>query len=422
MTEDFLHFLWKYQNFNAPLGITSTGQMLRIIHPGFHNHNSGPDFLEARIYLDKQLWVGQIELHVKASDWYRHKHQEDIVYQNAILHVVYDADMPVYLSSGEELPCISLTGYFDEHLYWRFEQLMQNQEGIACSSQFAAVDSIHKSAMLDRVIAERLMQKSEALSTILQETKGDWQESFYRFLAYGMGLKVNSEPMLLLSRLCSSNIWRHFRNQDETMAAFFFGQAGLLSGQDDYAMELGLEYEFLQRKYDLNRLRPEIWKYSRMRPAAFPDFRLAQLIALLRKREFLPAEILEIKEEGELRNLLNFNEERYWQQHYRLGQPSAREHKFAMGDVAYRQIVINVVVPYLFLYAKKKDVPIYQERALQLLQSLKAEQNKVTRIYEKLSMKPVSALESQGLLQWYKFYCTPKKCLNCSVGNQLIKS
>jgi hypothetical protein len=228
--------------------------------------------------------------------------------------------------------------------------------------------------------------------------------------------------MLLLSRVASSQIWRHFRNQDDTMNAFFFGQAGLLKRQDDYAMELGLEYEFLKRKYDLKMLLPQIWKYSRMRPAAFPDFRLAQLIALLRKREFLPAQILEIEEEAALRDLLVFDEEPYWQQHYRLGKPSGQPHKFAMGDVTYRQIVINVIVPYLFLYAKKKDLPIYQERALQLLQSLKAEKNKITRIFENFRMKPVSALESQGLLQWYKFYCTPKKCLNCSVGNQLIKS
>ena len=422
MTEDFLHYLWKYQNFDKALKSTSRGQRLKVIHAGFHNHNSGPDFLEAKIYLDDQLWVGQVELHVKSSDWYRHNHQYDPVYQNVILHVVYEDDQPVYLNEKEEVPCIALKGCFDEYLYWRFEQLMQNQESIACAASFEGVDDIVKSSMIDRLIAERLQLKSAALEDILKETQGDWQESFYRFLAYGLGLKVNAEPMLMLSRACPSRLWRTFRKQHLLMDAFFFGQAGLLNEQDDYAIELGEEYNFLQRKYGLIPMKGEIWKYSRMRPPAFPDFRLAQLIGLLQKREFLATEILEIKEEAGLRQVLCLDEIPYWQQHYRLGRPSAREHKTNFGDQAYRTIVINVIVPYLFLYAKKKDQAEYQERALGFLQSLEAEENKITRIYAVLGSEARSALESQALLQWYKFYCASKKCLNCSVGNRLIKS
>lgn len=420
MTEDFLHYLWKYQNFNSAFKATSRGQKLKVIHPGFHNHDSGPDFLEAKIYLDNQLWVGQVELHLKSSDWYRHKHQDDPVYQNVILHVVYEDDQPVYLNAREEVPCLVLKGCFDEYLYWRFEQLMQNNENIPCASSFRAVEDILKSSMIDRLIAERLQAKSTALEDILQETQGDWHESFYRFLAFGLGLKVNAEPMLMLSRACPSRFWRPFRNQPQLMAAFFFGQAGLLKEQDDYAIGLGEQYRFLQRKYGLSPMEGEVWKYSRMRPPAFPDFRLAQLVGLLQKREFLATEILEIKEDAGLRKLLSLDENTYWQQHYRLGSLSAREHSTKFGSQAYRAIVINVIVPYLFLYAKKKDLPDYQERALGFLQALQAEENKVTRIYTALGMKTSSALESQALLQWYKFYCARKKCLNCSVGNQLI--
>jgi len=422
MTEDFLHYLWKYQNFNSAFKATSRGQKLKVIQPGFHNHDSGPDFLEAKIYLDNQLWVGQVELHVKSSDWYRHKHQYDPVYQNVILHVVYEDDQPVYLNAEEEVPCIVLKGCFDEYLYWRFEQLMQNKESIACASSFKGVDDIVKSSMIDRLIAERLQAKSAALEDILKETQGDWQESFYRFLAYGLGLKVNAEPMLVLSRACPSRLWRPFRNQPKLMEAFFFGQAGLLKEQDDYAVELGEQYSFLQLKYGLSPMEGNVWKYSRMRPPAFPDFRLAQLVGLLQKREFLATEILEIKEEAGLRQLLGLDENSYWQRHYRLGRLSAREHKNTFGEQAYRAIAINVMVPYLFLYAKKKDLPEYQERALGFLQALPAEENKITRIYAALGTKAGSALESQALLQWYKFYCTSKKCLNCSVGNRLIKS
>ena len=422
MTEDFLHYLWKYQNFNSAFKLSSRGQKLKVVHPGYHNHDSGPDFLEAKIYLDNQLWVGQVELHVKASDWYKHQHQFDPVYQNVILHVVYDDDQPVYLNSEEELPCISLKGCFDEYLYWRFEQLMQNQDSIACASSFKGVDDILKSSMIDRLIAERLVMKSAVLEQILEETQGDWQESFYRFLAYGIGLKVNAEPMLLLSRACPARLWRPLRNQTNQMEALFFGQAGLLGEQDDYAQELGREYRFLSGKHNLSPLSRELWKYSRMRPPAFPDFRLAQFVGLLRKREFLAREVLEIKEERELRQLLTFGENAYWQRHYRLGKASAREHKMALGEQGYEALVINVVVPYLFLYAKKKDRQEYQERALSLLQALQAEGNKVVRIYNQLGFQAKSALESQALLQWHKYYCTAKKCLNCSVGNQLIKS
>lgn len=422
MTEDFLHYLWKHQNFNAPLGPSSKGQVLKVIHPGYHNHDSGPDFLEAKIYLDDQLWVGQVELHVRASDWYRHQHQLDASYQNVILHVVYDDDQEVKLASGEVLPCISLQGSFDEYLYWRFEQLLQNPSPIACASQFKEVEGILKSSMIDRMIAERLQQKTLALEQILKETKGDWQESFYRFLAYGLGLKVNTEPMLVLGRSCPSRLWQRMRGDQKSLEALFLGQAGLLKDEDDYSKELAEQYRFLMRKNNLEPMDARVWKYSRMRPPSFPDYRIAQLVGLLRKQQFLGAELLEIQEEDALEKWFELEGGDYWKHHYRLGKPSAREHNYTLGINTYQSLVINVVVPYLFLYAKKKDAIVYQERALGFLQALPAEENKITRIFEPLGMKAVSALESQAILQWYKFYCTPKKCLNCSVGNQLIKA
>jgi hypothetical protein len=421
MTEDFLHHLWKHQFFDRKDLLTTEGQVLEIMQNGFLNRDAGPDFSEAQTIIDGQRWAGQVEIHCYSSEWKQHGHHLDPAYQAVILHVVYEDDQPVKRPDGSYVPCLELKGRFDEYPFWRYQQLLSNQGAIACHQEFKRVDHFFKEAMLERCGIERLEQKAHAMQALLGKLRGDWDEAFYRALAWGFGLRVNAEPMLQLSKNLPSALWQRRLSEVEPL---FFGAAGLLAQapEDPTVDEWRKQWRFLAHKYRLNEMEPQEWKYARLRPAAFPDFRLALFCALLKDQSSLWQKIRVAKDAPALEKLLDVKASDYWHSHYRLGKFSARAHSAQLGRATRQLLIINVLAPFIFLYGKMLDRPEHCEKALYLLESLPAENNRITRVFKDLDLALTNASDSQAAIQWFKKYCEPKKCLNCRIGNQLIKS
>ncbi len=421
MSEEFLHYIWKFRNFTV-LGLhTDDGEPVSIISPGVHNHDSGPDFSDARIQIGEQLWAGNVELHVRASDWNRHQHQHDEAYDNVILHVVYENDAEIKTKEGGVIPTLVLKGLFDEMLYWRYEQLVQTKNEIPCAEHFASVDAIIKESMLDRVLVERIEQKSNLIETIWEKNNRDFNETFYQWMAYGFGLKVNAEPMLVLARSVPQKVLAKHKDSIFQLEALLYGVAGLLQdNKDDYAVELNKEFQFLKKKYKLQELKPSIWKYARLRPPSFPEVRIAQFAMLITRSDNLFSKILGNGSLTVLEQLLSYSPSMYWREHYRFGKEHNRS-SAAMGTMFQQTLIINVIVPFLFVYATLKAEPFYKQRAIDILDQMKAEDNKITRVFTNLGLEMNSAYQTQAAIQLYNAYCSPKKCLNCSLGIQLIK-
>lgn len=427
MTEDFLHYLWRFQRFSKKDLRTIEGVELQILSPGYYNLQSGPDFGETKLYLGSQLWAGQLEIHIRSSDWNRHRHQFDPAYNSVVLHVVYQYDEPAFRQNGSELPTLVLEGRIDESLHWRYEQLLHNATEIACAQQWPSVADLYKSSMIERVQIERLEERTAILEGLLEDSRGDWEESFYRWLAYGFGLRINSEPMLMLARLLPQKLWAAQRSSLSSLEALFFGMAGFLEaehkGQSDaYTQHLKADFAHWQRKYGLQAMPQAQWKWSRLRPPAFPELRMAQWSALLHSRDKLFRSFLDCKDLAQLDQWLAAPVSHYWRHHYRLGQVATKPGPQAMGRATRELLVINVMVPFLFLYGQKRGEKEYQERAFEWLEALPPENNKYIKMYRDLGYTAQNAGQSQALLQLYRRYCSAKKCLLCAIGNQLLKS
>jgi len=422
MREEFLHFLWRFRRFDNHDLKTTTGEALTILQPGRYNRDSGPDFLDARLRIGETLWAGNVELHLQASGWQSHGHQRDPAYENVILHVVLDEDQVIFRKSGARIPCLELRGRIPAKVWSRYRFLVNNDTWVPCQSQLPEVPAVSIYAWLDRLSAERLEQSTGAIRERLAANQGDWENTFYQFLARNFGLKVNAEPFDRLARsLPIRLLWKHRHNLLQ-LEALLFGQSGLLAGdfRDAYPQKLQKEYAHLRRKYDLEPLPTHNWKFMRLRPANFPTLRIAQLATLIHQSDHLLSKVLAARTVSELENMFDVKLSNYWKHHYRFGHPSQRRPK-KLGQTAVRLLVINTFAPFLFLYGQLNGFPQYQERALQLLEALPPEDNHVIRRWKSIGLTARSAQDSQALLQLKKYYCDRKACLDCAVGNVILR-
>ncbi len=421
MTEDFIHYLWKYKKVNIHNLKTIQGEKVEMIRFGMHNSDSGPDFSNAQVRIEGQLWAGNIEIHLLNSDWRKHKHQKDGAYRNVILHVVYEYDTEiVFFDNGPTIPCIELKGRIDEKLYWKYEGLLNSNGPIVCYNQAKLIDPFIKESMLQRLMVERMELKTNELSNLLELRKGDWNSVFYEWLFRGFGLKVNSDPMRILAMQLSATIVYRHRNSLEDIEALLFGVAGMLEKpKDEYSKKLKSIFQHLKRKYDLSILDSKIWKFSRMRPNSFPSLRIAQLAAFLFQNGAIFTDFLEEKDSKKLAQTFQIEVSDYWKSHFRFGV-SSTERSGNIGIEFSQTLILNVIIPILFLYGKEKGKEEFQQRAFDLLEQMKFEKNQITQIYEALNFPNESAFHSQALIQLNQFYCKPKKCLNCKLGTHLM--
>jgi len=420
MTEDYLHYIYKHRLFSQENLCTTTGEKVEIIHTGIHNSNAGPDFLEAKLKIDDKLWAGHVELHVRSSDWQRHNHQTDRAYNNVVLHVVYQYDAPALRQSGTELPTLVLQNRFDDMGYWRYEQFVGNQKSLACARLLADVETMHKTAMLERTLVERLEQKSAFVNQVFEQTQSSWSDTFYRLLLYTFGLKVNAEAMLVLAeRLPISILRKHIGNVFQ-LEALLLGTAGLIETTDQFGEKLQQEFDFLQHKYTIHPMAQGHFKFARLRPSSFPTVRLAQLAAILNQNEELFRVATNASNISQLLQWFQQKPSEYWQNHYRFGKESKAIDKTpALGFL--QLVIINAVVPTVFAYGNATANDALKQRAVDWLTTIPAEQNNIIQAFADAGLQAIDAHNSQAMLQLHKHYCRPRKCLSCSIGTKILK-
>ena len=420
MKEEFLHFIWKHQLCQKESLFTTEGDSLQISQPGFHNAHAGPDFFDARIRIGDTRWAGNIEIHQKASDWNKHGHQHDPVYRNTILHVVAESDVQVYNDLGSIVPVLVIK--WPQWIENNYETLIKSHDWISCASLLYQVDPFRIRFFLNGIVVERLKQKIDTISNVLAETKEDWGETFYFMLARNFGLRENALPFEMVARSLPQSVLARHHDSLFQIEALFFGQAGLLGDElfgDEYYIELRREYRFLAVKYGLKPIAGHIWKFMRMHPGNFPTIRLAQFAALVHHSRGLFTSVIEANNLEDLQQLFTITASEYWDTHYSFNKPSVNKKK-AFGDQIFRLIVINVVVPFYFLYGDNQNKLLLKDRALEILEHLPAENNSAINRWASAGIVAANALESQGLLQLQRNYCEPKRCLDCTIGHKII--
>jgi hypothetical protein len=420
MREDFLHFIWNNKLYQNDSLFTQEGESLQIMHPGRHNTNAGPDFFDARIRIGETLWAGNIEIHQRASDWNKHGHQNDPVYRNTILHVVAVSDIQVFNDLGSVVPVLEIK--WPRWIEDNYEMLIRSHDWIGCASRLYQVDPFRIKFFLNGIVIERLKQKIDAISKVLSETKMDWGETFYCMLARNFGLKENALPFEMVARSLPQSVLAHHHDSLFQLEALLFGQSGLLGEElfgDEYYLELRKEYRFLAVKYGLKPIAGHLWKFMRMHPGNFPTIRLAQFAALIHHSKGLFAAVIEANNLADLQQLFMVQASGYWDNHYSFNKPSVNRKK-VFGDQIFSLIVINVVVPFYFLYGESQNKLFLKDRALDILEQMPAENNSAISRWAGAGIVAVNALESQALLQLQHNYCESRKCLDCTIGHKII--
>lgn len=430
MSEAFLYFVWQYQYFWNNKLITTDGETVQILHPGFRNHDSGPDFTNARLLINEVEWSGTVEMHTRTSDWLAHRHQHDRAYDNVILHVVWQDDRPVNgrrvdRANGTPLPTLELARLIDPTLIDRYKNLTDSPDAIPCAGQFRSVSPLRVTAMLDKAMLQRLERKAAGVRAVFEQTNGDWEETAYRLLAVNMGFKINAEPMAQLSRAVPLKAILKHRDVLLQAEAMLFGTSGLLDtveNSDEYIAMLQREYRFFGAKYQLmdKQVTAHAWKWGRLRPANFPTLRLAQLARLVTHHASLFSLFVGYTDAETLLNSLQVTPSDYWQSHYRFGKETEKPAP-SLGRNSAENIVINTVVPLLAAYAHHRGPPAYIDRAIELLEQLPAEKNRLTEGWDTLGLGIRTAFDSQAAIELYNEFCSVKKCLSCQIGAGLLK-
>ncbi len=421
MKEDLLHYVWRLKKFELNNLQTTDGEEITIIQFGNHNSHAGADFLNARISIGETVWGGNVEMHLKSSDWVKHKHSDDDAYNNVILHVVYEEDVPIFRSSGEKIPCLELKGRISERLRSQYLRLLHNEKRIPCEGLHDSVSDFTWKMWLDGLLVERLENKILPIEREMKLTKNDREEVFYRFLARNFGVKVNAYPFEHLARSLPLKVLAKHKNNLFAIEALLFGQAGMLDidFKDEYPKQLKKEYEFLKKKYELLPIHLSEWKMLRLRPANFPTIRIAQFAALVHQSQRLFSRILWAQTISDIENLFDVGVSEYWTKHYVFDKESEEKEKH-LGKSTIRLIIINTIVPFLFHYGMEKQEPAFKTKAMNLLRNVKSEKNHIINVWDELGIKAGNASESQALLQLKNEYCNKKRCLNCKIGHQIL--
>ena len=420
MTEEFLQYIWKYSLFEQDNLIADTGDKIEILKPGDQNINAGPDFLNSTIRIDNIKWAGNVEIHVNSSDWIKHNHKKYKVYDSVILHAVLNNDQIIKRTNGEIIPTVELR--FNKSVYKIYSRLISSELWIPCQNEIGKIDEFILNCWLNVLSIDRLELKTHSVYTTLKNTRYNWEETFYVHLARNFGFNINSMPFEMLAKSLPLKYLLKHRNNLMQIEALLFGQAGFLSDnliEDDYCRLLKSEYKFLQRKFQLNHIDYNIWRFLRLRPRNFPTIRIAQFAALVYNSSGLFSKIIECESLTQLKQYFNIKTSEYWHNHYVFGKESEERPK-CIGDEAFQIIVINTIVPFVFAYGKYNGKEKLKERAINFLTEIPSENNSIIRKWAKLGIISKNAFYSQALLQLKNKYCHYKECLNCQIGSKII--
>lgn len=412
MKEEFIYYLWENRLLSKNIQ-TVDGDSIYVVSVGNRNYDSGPDFLDARIRIGGTLWCGHVEIHVNASDWFRHGHQNDDAYKNVILHVVYNND-----TERLAIPTLEIEGKFDESIYVRYNDFLKSRKWIPCERLIAGIQQFTWLSWLERVVVERLESEVKDVFSKLTENNYDWEETLYQRIMRYCGLKVNNDAFERLARLLPLRILRKHLDNKVQIEALFFGCAGFLeqSFNESYPVLLQREFKILKSKFNLTTMPTVYWKFLRLRPPNFPTIRLAQMASMVCNGENMFSKLLIANDLEPVRNLFNVEVNEYWDTHFQFEKPS-RAIKKTLGETAINLLIINAVVPVLFSYGIYHDNDELKEKSLGLLNEMEPEDNVIIRKFGSMGVNVRNAQQSQALLHLYNCYCRKRKCLKCRVFN-----
>ncbi|WP_235297748.1 DUF2851 family protein [Portibacter marinus] len=420
--EDLLHYVWKLQYFDFRKLITNRGEAIQILHPGFHNFDAGPDFSAGKIQIGETIWNGNIEIHINASDWLKHNHQSDPAYDNIILHVVYEDDVDISREDGSLIPCLSLKGLIDEQIFDRYHYLTANKQWVPCENLVTEVGEIQKKLWLERLFVARLEEKSKRIYELLEQSNYNWEYTLFVTMGRYFGSRVNTDAFETLCR--SINLFTIYksRHNSELIEALLFGQAGFLNAEfhDEYPTTLKKTYQFLKHKYELQPIESKVWKFFRLRPTNFPTIRLAQFAALITKNQSLFSRLLEVNDLRELSEIFEIKIHGYWYDHYVFDKQVEVKEK-NIGDSFRDVLLINSILPLIFVYGKLRQEPHFVDKAIRLMQDIPPEKNKIISKWKKLKFKVGNAADSQALIHLKREFCDKNRCLQCAIGHQVLK-
>lgn len=421
MKEDFLHYLWQYKLFSPKL-VTNTNEEVIVLKTGTHNKNSGADFLNALLKIDEQKWAGNIEIHLKSSDWYAHHHEIDENYDAVILHVVYENDVDVFMKNNKTLPTVELKNFIDKETLENYYSLFSKQiRWILCENQISEIDNFTMQNWLERLYFERLEEKSILIKELLSQSNNDFEAVLFQLLAKNFGLKLNASAFLNLATSIHFSIIRKERFNEEILSALLFGQAGFLEEelQNEYHLKLKQEYRYLKHKYKIAPIDNKQFQFFRTRPNNFPTIRIAQLVSLYHKHQNLFSELLSITKLEEFYTFFSVGVNEFWKTHYTFDKKSKKSHK-KITKSFIDLLLINTIIPLKFVYEQHKG-KTKTTTILKLIQQLKPERNSIISKFHDLEITVKNAFESQALLELKNNYCTPKRCLECAIGNDLVR-
>lgn len=419
--EELLHYVWKHKLFPLKELKTTEGYPVEVIDPGLSNPHAGPDFFNAKVNIDGVLWVGNVEIHVCASDWMRHHHDTNPVYDSVILHVASDVDTVVRRTDGTLVPQLEL--HCPPHLQKNYEELLRADRYPACFRLIPKLSRLVVHGWLSSLQLERLAAKTARIEALLDDYGQDWEQAFFVSLARSFGFGVNSDIFERWAKTVPLSAVNKHRDNLFQVEAFFFGQAGLLHElpADDYLARLQKEYDYLRHKFGMAFSLEGHWHLLRMRPGNFPHIRIAQLACLYHRSAGLFSQLMEAETLKQLRDALSGGTSEYWVTHYSFGEISDPRPK-SLSRTSVDLLIINTVVPFLYAYGKRRGTEQLCMRAGQLLEELKPENNYITRMWSECGLRAAHAGDSQALIQLKKNYCDAKKCLFCRIGYEYFKA
>ena len=423
MKEELLHYAWRTRQYNPLLLETTDGLPIQVIHPGRYNQDAGPDFLEAKVKIGDTLWAGHVEIHVCGSDWNKHQHAADPKYQNVILHVVFQDDFPAAVEGRDPLPTLDFHHHLPPELVHRYNDLMMNPAWIPCLPFLHQVDELTWTGWLERMVVERLERKTGDIRNLLENNQWDWESAFYQILASHLGMKVNKDAFMELTRRTPYHTLLKYRDDLFQLEALLFGQAGMLNEDfhDDYPVRLQKEYRYQQKKLGLTPMPGHYWNFLRLRPSNFPTIRIAQLARIIHTTEHLFSKIVAAESTKEIHALFSHAANQYWADHYQFDKPSSVHKVKRLGRQLVENLIINVLVPFLFIYGNSKGQDRYRDKALVWLQELPPEKNSIIAQWTNLRRPADNALQTQALLQLKQQHCDFKRCAHCAIGHKILK-
>jgi hypothetical protein len=421
MKENLLHFIWKLKLFAVSKLVSVAGEKITVISAGNQNLNTGPDFENAKILIDDQLWYGNVEIHVKSSHWYAHNHEIDDRYNSIILHVVWEHDVPVFRNKNIEITTLELKNFISLNLLDSYANLFnKNTNWINCENQIKLTDEFVFNHWIERLYIERLEVKALAIEQILNKTENNWEATLFIMMAKSFGLKINGEAFYNFAVSVNFEIVRKVSHNLVQLEALFFGQAGLLHDTVDssYYVKLQNEYKFLQSKYKLSPISSNQVQFFRLRPQNFPTIRLSQLAVLYHKLPNLFAQLMEFKQINQFYNLLGVSTTDFWKTHYTFNKVTVFSSK-RLTKSFIDLLLINTIIPLKFVYLKFIGKQNFNT-LLDVLSELKPEKNSIISNFNSIDIKSENALKTQALLQLKNEYCNKKRCLECEIGKHIL--